>query len=277
MKILIAGDMEGVSGITQWEQVTPTHGEYLNRGRALYTGDLNAAIEGAFEGGASEVVVSDGHWAGRNAPIEQLDPRARLNYGSPSPMSMVQGIDQGVSGLMLVGYHAMAGTAEAILDHTWSNSSIAAVYINDRRTGEIGLNMGVAGYFGVPPLLVTGDQNACAEGLAFGGAGLRTAIVKTATSQFAAELLPLVESRRRIREAAADATRALWKGLAAAPLQIGAPTRLAVEFILSRQADRALLFPGTVRVSGTRVEVVLADMLQAYRAFRALATLAADN
>ena len=124
MKILISGDMEGVSGIAHWDQVTPTHSEYLTRSRALYTGDLNAAVEGAFLGGATDVVVSDGHWNGTNALIEQLDSRARLNYGSPSPLSMVQGIDQSVDALMLVGYHAMAGTAQAILDHTWQKMTV---------------------------------------------------------------------------------------------------------------------------------------------------------
>ena len=213
MKILISGDMEGVSGITQWDQVTPDHPEYMTRSRALYTGDLNAAIEGAYEGGATALVVSDGHWNGTNALIEQLDPRARLNHGSPSPMSMVQGIDQKVDGLMLVGYHAMAGTAEAILDHTWSNARIANVYINGRRTGEIGLNLGVAG-------------------LAAGGAPK--------------------------------------------PFVVTQPTALAVEFVYSRHADRAMLFPGAARAAGTRVEVTLPDMLAAYRAFRAMATLARD-
>lgn len=276
MKILISGDMEGVSGITQWEQVTPDHPEYMTRSRALYTGDLNAAIEGAYQGGATALVVSDGHWNGTNALIEQLDSRARLNHGSPSPMSMVQGIDQNVDALMLVGYHAMAGTAAAILDHTWSNARIANVYINGRRTGEIGLNLGVAGHFGVPPILITGDQTACAEGIAFGGEAMQTAIVKNATSQFAAECLPLVESRRRIREAAQAAVAGLIAGRAPKPFSVAKPTTLAVEFVYSRHADRALLFPGATRMTGTRVEVTLPDMLAAYRAFRALATLARD-
>lgn len=276
MKILISGDMEGVSGIAHWDQVTPTHAEYLTRSRALYTGDLNAAIEGAFMGGATDVVVSDGHWNGMNALIEQLDPRARLNYGSPSPMSMVQGIDQSVDALMLVGYHAMAGTAQAILDHTWSAARIAAVFVNGRRTGEIGLNMGAAGHFGVPPILITGDQNACAEGVAFGGERIQTAVVKTATSQFAAECLPLIESRRRIREAAKAAVAARIALQGPAPFKVSAPVALAVDFIYSRHADRALLFPGAVRAGGVRVEVTLPDMLQAYRAFRAMATLSAD-
>src|SRR5258708_12000656 len=90
MKILISADMEGISGIVDWQQVTPGHPEYLSRGRQLMTGDVNAAINGVFEGGADEVVVSDGHWDGRNILLEDLDPRARLNSGSPPPFSLLQ-------------------------------------------------------------------------------------------------------------------------------------------------------------------------------------------
>src|SRR5262245_38159005 len=122
MKLMISADMEGVSGIVDWEQVTPGHSEYLSRGRALMTGDVNAAINGAVERGASEVVVSDGHWNGRNILIESLDPRARLNSGSPSPFSMLEGLEDKppFDAVVLLGYHGLSGTKKAILDHTWS-------------------------------------------------------------------------------------------------------------------------------------------------------------
>ena len=104
MKILISADMEGVTGVTTWDQVTPGHVEY-GRFRRLMTEDVNAAVRGAFVGGADEVTVSDGHWNGGNILIEELDPRAQLNTGSPSPYSMMQGIDEGVNGVFFVGYH----------------------------------------------------------------------------------------------------------------------------------------------------------------------------
>src|SRR5574341_1331508 len=119
MKLLISCDMEGISGIVDWEQVTPGHPEYTTRGRKLMTGDVNAAIQGAFKSGADEVVVSDAHWNARTILLEELDPRARLNSGSPSPFSMVQGLDDQPppDALIFVGYHAMAGTKKSILDH----------------------------------------------------------------------------------------------------------------------------------------------------------------
>ncbi|HET6824155.1 MAG TPA: M55 family metallopeptidase, partial [Anaerolineales bacterium] len=108
MKILIATDMEGITGVTTWDQVTPGHAEYA-RFRRQMTEDVNAAIRGAFDGGAKEVVVADGHWNASNILIEELDPRARLNTGSPSPFSMMEGIDESINGVMFVGYHARNG------------------------------------------------------------------------------------------------------------------------------------------------------------------------
>src|SRR5512147_2278239 len=105
MKILIAADMEGITGVTHWDQVNPNHAEY-SRFRTLMTGDVNAAIRGAFAGGATSVAVTDGHNNGRNILIEELDPRATLNSGTPSRLSMVNGVDQNVDGVMYVGYHA---------------------------------------------------------------------------------------------------------------------------------------------------------------------------
>jgi D-amino peptidase len=90
MKILIATDMEGVTGVTTWDQVMPGHTEYT-RFRRLMTQDVNAAIRGAFDSGADEVIITDGHWDGSNIVIEELDRRTRLNTGSPSPFSMMQG------------------------------------------------------------------------------------------------------------------------------------------------------------------------------------------
>lgn len=91
MKILISADMEGISGVVVWDQVTPEHSEYLQRFRSLMIGDVNAAIEGAFDGGATEVVVTDSHWYGLNLRLEDLDPRALLNSGLSSPLAMMQG------------------------------------------------------------------------------------------------------------------------------------------------------------------------------------------
>ena len=102
----------------------------MPRFRRLMTGDVNAAIRGAFEGGADEVVVADGHGSGRNILIEELDGRARLNSGGSGPLSMVEGVQHGVQGTMFVGYHARSGSTDANLDHTWSDTRVANVWLN---------------------------------------------------------------------------------------------------------------------------------------------------
>jgi D-amino peptidase len=278
MKILISADMEGISGIVDWEQVTPGQAEYLSRGRQLMTGDVNAAINGAFEGGANEVVVSDGHWDGRNILIEQLDPRARLNSGTPSPFSMLQSIDDtpAPDALVLIGYHAMAGTKKAVLDHTWSDTRVRAVFLNDKPVGEIGLNAAVAAEYGVPLIALSGDQHACAEGQDLLGPTLEIAAVKNATGRYAAQCLPLPEARERICEAVARSVTHLRNGQSPPLYRVAAPVRLTVEFMQTQHTDRAFLIPGTERASGTRLEYTAPDMVTAHRAFRAMMGLSRD-
>jgi D-amino peptidase len=278
MKLLIAADMEGISGIVNWDQVTPGHAEYMTRGRHLMTDDVNAAIQGASESGADEIIVSDGHWNANNVLIEELDARAKLNTGSPSPFSMMQGIDDAPApdAVMFVGYHGMLGTKKAILDHTWSSVRIRALYLNDQLVGEIGLNSYVAGHYGVPIIALTGDQHACEEAQNLLGANLEIAVVKNATGRFAAQCLPLAEARHKICEAASRAVLRWREKKAPAPLKISTPVKVTVDFMNTQHADRAYLIPGTERINGTRLEYHAPDMIVAVRAFRAMATISAD-
>ena len=123
MKLLIAVDMEGITGVVNFDQTDPHHPEY-QRFRRLMTQDVNAAVRGAVAGGAETILVTDGHWNSTNILIEELDARAILNSGSPSHYSMVEGVDSGVDAAFFIGYHARMGTENAILDHTWSSSRV---------------------------------------------------------------------------------------------------------------------------------------------------------
>ena len=271
MKILIATDMEGVTGVTTWDQVTPGHTENV-RFRKLMTQDVNAAVRGAFDAGADEVIVADGHWNGSNILIEELDPRARLNTGSPSPLSMMQGIDESVDGVMFVGYHARNGSPNAILDHTWSSRTVANVWLNDILTGEYGLNAALAGNFGTSVIMVSGDQTACAQvGELLGE--VEQAVVKTATGRFAAECLAPQVTYEMIYRSAMRAVARLLEGEAAEPFILDAPIRVTVELFTSDMADRATRIPFTRR-DGTRVSFSAPDMVTAYNGFRALVMLA---
>ena len=270
MKILIAADMEGISGVTTWNQVTAGHPEY-ERFREIMTEDVNAVIRGAFDGGAKEVFVTDGHAGGSNILIEDLDPRASLNTGSPSPLSMVQGVDE-VDGVIYVGYHARAGSPEGILDHTWSSKTVANVWLNDILVGEYGLNAAVAGHFDVPVLMVTGDQTACAQTVELLG-NVETVVVKHATGRYSAECLPPTLAQGMIQKAAAKAVGRLAKRKAPAPFVLEEPILLSVEFFNSAMADQAMRMPEAER-DGACISLSLPDMLTAYNAFRALVALA---
>lgn len=275
MNILIAVDMEGATGVVSWDHVDPKTAEYL-RFRHLLTADVNAAIEGAFEAGAADVQISDGHWNSGNVLIEELHPRARLNTGTSSPFSMVQNIQNAedrVDAVFFVGYHARVGTANAILDHTWSSVRVANLWINGRISGETGLNASVCGAFGVPVILITGDQTVAAEAREW-IAGIDTAIVKTAVGRTCAQCLTPAITGPLIKEAAIRAVRRHLAGTGPKALVAETPVTIRIEFVTSQMADQASLFPGSARVDGRTLEFTSPDMPEAYRSFRAAVSLA---
>ncbi len=268
-RILIAADMEGITGVTNWDQVSPGHAEY-ERFRRIMTGDVNAAVRGAFNAGAEEVLVADGHEVGSNILLEELDPRARLNSGSPSPLSMMQGVDR-ADGVLFIGYHARQGSAAAICDHTWSSRCVANLWIHDALAGEYTLNAALAGHFGVPVIMISGDQTACAQAVEQLGS-LETAVVKQATGRFAAECLPPEASGRLIQEAAGRAVGKLIREEAPKPLVVKTPVRITVQAFSSDMADRAMRMPGVTR-EGLKLSFTARDMPEAYSSFRTLVNL----
>lgn len=271
MKILIATDMEGITGVTTWDHVTPGHAEYA-RFRKLMTQDVNAAIRGSMDAGADEVIIADGHWNGSNILVEELDARARLNTGSPSPFSMMQGIDESVDGVMFVGYHARNGSPNAVLDHTWSSRTVVNVWLNEILTGEYGLNAAVAGHFGAPVIMVSGDQTACAQVTGLLG-DIEAAVVKQATGRFAAECLAPQASQELICQTAERAVSRLAEGDKPNLFVLASPIRVTIEFFTSDMADRATRIPFTER-EGTRVSFTAQEMVSAYNGFRAMVMLA---
>jgi D-amino peptidase len=270
MKILIACDMEGISGVVDWDQVDSHHAEYT-RCRKLMTEDVNAAIEGAFEAGADEVIVTDGHANGRNILIEELDARARLHQGFSTALAMVEGVQNSVDGVLFIGYHARSGAQHSTLEHTWSGKVID-VSLNNVPHGEIGLNAAVCGYYNVPVLMISGDQVACGEAMELLG-NVETAVVKKATGRFSALLIPPAQTCKMICEAAANGVLRLRQGTAVQPYKVPEPVTLAVTFAQSQMADQAAVMPGVKR-NGRRLEYQAEDMLVAYRAFQTIAALA---
>ena len=267
MKILVAADMEGISGVTRWEETESAHSEYA-RFRRIMTDEVNAAIAGATEAGANEFVVVDGHGNGTNILIEELDTRARLNSGGASPLSMMQGVDSETAGVLFIGYHARAGSQNAVLAHTWSSGRIANVWLNNILVGEYGLNAAVAGHFGVPVLMITGDQTICAQASELLGL-LETVVVKQATGYFSAECLTPQVTLAMINKAASRAIQRLKQRTAPLPFTVETPVNVTIEFRQPEAADRVVRLPGAKRLDGLRIEFIVKDMLAAHAGFRA--------
>jgi D-amino peptidase len=248
MKIYIMTDMEGVSGICNELQVQTGTPRY-EAARSLLCADVNAAIAGAFEGGASEVLVADGHGTGFNLRLEEMDERA--TYERPNgALDFMPGLDESFAGVFCVGYHAMAGTLNGFLDHTQSSASWLNYYMNGRRSGELAQVAAWAGSYGVPMLLVTGDQAACDEAREFFGE-IETVAVKQGIGRQYARCIHPQKAREMIR---AGATKAMGMAKEAQPFCVETPLTIRLEYYRSDMADAVANCPGTRRIDARTVE-----------------------
>jgi D-amino peptidase len=270
-KVFISADMEGIWGVVHTNQTSDASPEY-GAARRWMAEDVNAVIDGLFDAGAGEVVVNDSHASMRNIQADLLSPKASLISGSPKPLSMMQGIDASYDAVVFVGYHARAGTAPAILDHTISSGTIHAVRVNGRELPEMGLNAAIAGYYNVPVILLTGDTEACAQAATLFGAGFVTAAVKEATGRFAARMFPRDEARARLRAAAKEA---LLKRDGIAAFRLAPPFAFDVEWQTSAQAEMPLLLPGVRRTAPRSISFSATDYLEGFKLLRATIALAA--
>jgi D-amino peptidase len=272
VRVYISVDMEGIAGVvheSQTDPTTPAFAAEYGRFRRLMTAEANAAVAGALAAGATRVVVNDSHWFMRNLLAEELHQAAELIAGDPKPRSMVQGIDGGFDAALFIGYHARAGTRNAILDHTYADR-IHDVRLNGKAVGELGLNAALAGAHGVPVALVSGDAALAAEAKDLLGDGVATVVVKQAMSRHAARSVAPAVACRMIREAV---TRALRRKHA--PFVVTAPVALEVDFAQTIHADMAELCPGATRPAGRTVAFTHEDYREVFRAWRTLLNLSA--
>ncbi|MBN1313831.1 MAG: M55 family metallopeptidase [Anaerolineales bacterium] len=269
MRVFISVDMEGITGVTCWDDTDKEKPSY-ERFRKMMTAEVNAAIEGALLGKAKTILVNDSHGGMRNILIEELNPKAQLISGTPKPLGMMCGVDSGVDVAFLVGCHAREGTPKAILNHTWSSSRVHRCYFNGMELGEIGFNAALAGHFGVPVALVVGDQAATEEARALLGNHLQTIAVKQAFSREAARNLSPEYAHGRIRMAAQEAIF----GPKPDPLVVEPPVTVGVEFKTTIQAEKAALMPGSTQVSGNKVEWTGENVVDAFNAMRAMIAMA---
>ncbi|MEW6723849.1 MAG: M55 family metallopeptidase [Bacillota bacterium] len=268
MRVYISADLEGISGVVNGVQTGGDGPEY-QRARRLMTAEVNAAIEGALAAGAAEVVVNDSHGGMRNILIEELNPAAKLITGTPKPLVMMEGVQDGFDAVFFIGYHARAGTP-GILNHTISGRAVANIRVDGQDLGETGINALIAGYYGAPVVMVSGDSNLAAEARDFLG-NIEAVAVKEANGRFSACCLSTAAAAAAIKE---GAIRALERLGEFQPKRPPRPASLELTFFSTAMADMAENIPGTVRVNPLTVSFTHEDYIVAFRAIRAMIGLA---
>ncbi|ANE45280.1 D-aminopeptidase [Paenibacillus swuensis] len=268
MKLYISIDMEGVTGLVDSTFVDSRQHNY-ERGRHIMTDEANHVIGSAFQEGCSEVIVNDSHSKMNNLIIEKLHPETQLITGDVKPYSMVQGLDASFGGAAFLGYHTMAAT-KGVLSHTMI-FGVRNMYINDVAVGELGFNAYVAGHYGVPVLLVAGDDETALEAEAL-IPGVTTAVVKKRISRTSALSLTPAKSGELLQ---AKTKEALASRERVKPLVPPDRPLLTIEFANYGQAEWAHLMPGTT-LEGNRpvVSFQAKDILEAYQAMLVMTELA---
>lgn len=259
MKIYISADIEGVAGVVSQQQVTQGNPEY-ERARRLMTAEVNAAIEGALEAGASEILVNDSHGPMVNLLPDELHPAAELILGRPKPIGMFAGLEPDAAGVMCVGFHTSA-RQYGILAHTTNSFAFGRVRVNGLELGEAGNYGAYAGEIGVPVILLSGDDRFAAEMAPLFPEAERV-VVKQALGQRAARSVAPSVARDRIRAAA---TRAVRRSASLPPFRVppqtdGAPYRLEIEMNSPALADLASLIPVSERLDPVTVRLPAASM-----------------
>ncbi|MDR3578097.1 MAG: M55 family metallopeptidase [Anaerolineaceae bacterium] len=260
MKIYISVDGEGASGVVTAGEMYPGKPGY-EFGRKMMTLDVNAAVEGAFEGGATEVVVNDSHWHMNNIDMELLDPRADLIRGGNKHLGMVEAIHEGFDGAFFIGYHARAGASDGVGNETVWGREVIEMRMNGKPVGEAEMNAAVAGFYGVPVIMVSGDNCFCEE-IRQTLPMVEVAPVKYALNRFSARCLSLEKAHKLIREKAASAVHEITRHQ---PYKVEGPIELETEFMSTAEASTASMMPGSVRKSLRTVAFTGKDPVEAWK------------
>jgi D-amino peptidase len=264
LKVLISVDMEGIAGAVHSEEMSRTGKDY-DYFRAIMTEEANAAIDGALAAGATHIVVRDAHGSGRNILPDLLRTEALLlRDWTGGPLSMVEGIDESFHAVAFVGYHAKAGTPDAILQHTMTGG-VADISINGISMPETGINALLAGHYGVPVVFVAGDQAICDEALEILG---KVECVATKQGigdlQSAALSLHPEVAREKIRAGVEEAIRARGEH---SPYRLEAPYTMVLQLRNPERVEQAATYPGAVRTGEMELTYTSDDLLDVITAF----------
>ncbi len=260
MKIYISADMEGISGISASDYVI-ADGRLYNVGRKLLTEDINAAVRGAFDGGADQVIVADVHGGRVNVLVEELDPRALVLAGWPR-QPRFPFLDKSVDGVFLLGYHAMAGTERGNLEHTMTSAAWHCFRVNGEPWGELGIDAELAAEAGVPVVMASGDDKLCAEARGWLG-NVETAMVKQGLARQSALCLSPERGRAVVYEHAKRAVERLAAGETFFLPPVPSPAKVAITYKMVPDADAASTY-GTKRLDGYTVETTYERLSQMY-------------
>jgi D-amino peptidase len=267
MKVWISCDMEGVAGVSDWSQCLPTGPGYA-RGCELMLAEVNAAIDGALDAGADEIVVNDSHGGMFNLDPAALHGRASYLAGRHKPLYMMQGLDESADAIFLIGYHGSISGPPSALSHTYNPEVFSGIRVNDTWVGESGINALVARHFGVPIALVSGDQVTKAETLAY-GPDAEYAVVKESVTRFSALNLHPEAARDLIRANASRAVQRVAAGEMGLP-EITTPVVVELDHQTGDMAEVATWVGGVERVAERTVAIHGEDLLDVFRRFVAV-------
>ena len=269
MRVLISADAEGVTGITNTNELLfgRPHYEFM---RTMMTDDVNAAVDGAFAGGATDVVVNDAHWTMTNVQIERLDPRATLIKGFHKPLCMVAGVED-ADIVFFLGYHARTGDSDGVGNETILGREIVEIRLNGQPVGESEINAAVCGQFGVPVVFASGDDLYETE-LRQTLPAVEFGLTKYALDRWVARCLPPEKSHANIRAAAQRAVERAKRG-EFSPYQLDGQVSLSVTFSSTAEALMAALVPGSVRETPRTVTYTAGNAVDAWKGFLAVLLL----
>jgi len=270
LKVFISADMEGIGGVSTWTVQANSKGREYEKFRQLMTREVNAAIEGAFQAGATEVLVGDSHGDAQNIDVELLDKRVRLIRAWPRPLGMMQGIDASFGAVVFVGYHAAEGRENAILSHSFSGT--VEVSLDGVTVPEAGFNAAIAGDFGVPVVFLSGDQTICADARKLLGP-IETAAVKDATGFYSATMMHPEEAQKLIRE---GVRRGVERRREIKPYKIAHPVKLQIRFNDIVNAEVVAMLPGVERPAGNVIVFQGRDMVEVSKFFEAISNIRAQ-
>lgn len=270
-RIYISADMEGVVGVVTSEQLGPSGFEYA-RFREYMTAEVNAAIEGALAAGASEILVSDSHGNGQNLLIERLPREVTVVRSWPRPLMMMEGIDERFDGALFIGYHTSTTNVRGVRAHTISSANLTAVRLNGIAMPEAGINAAIAGHFGVPVLMISGDDAIVEEARALLG-DVEGAVVKWSNGFHSARTMVPEAALDLIRE---TARRAVETADARAPYVLEGPVELEISFKNYMPSEILSYLPDVDRVDSHTVRFTGTDMLEISRFIEFVVTYRPD-